>query len=179
MKDGDGMTEIPCGFRYKDIFMKCRPRHRRYDDFYIRHPFMDTGRRAKIFAPFDALSGFYELVLSKEIRYVEKTELCEDKENELDRRLRRLKELVGNSNDARERNISVDVTYFTPCTDVLSEAYGGELGQYVTVRGVVQEVDTVFKRLRLSSGDEGAVGEIYIGFDDILILSGRTDEKRP
>ena len=30
----------------------------RNDSFRLRHPSMDPGKRAKIFAPFDALAGF-------------------------------------------------------------------------------------------------------------------------
>ena len=51
---------MPSAFRYRDVFLKGKPRHERYDAFRIRHPEMDPGRRAKIFAPFDALQGFGE-----------------------------------------------------------------------------------------------------------------------
>ena len=49
---------MPAGFRYRDVFLKGRPQHDRFDSFRIRHPQMDVGKRAKIFAPFDALEGF-------------------------------------------------------------------------------------------------------------------------
>ena len=53
---------MPEGFRYENVFRQGRPRHDRYDPFRIRHPKMDVGHRAKIFAPFDALKGFHEAV---------------------------------------------------------------------------------------------------------------------
>ena len=53
-----GAMAMPVDFRYREVFLKGRPRHDRYDPFRIRHPSMDRGHRAKIFAPFDALKGF-------------------------------------------------------------------------------------------------------------------------
>lgn len=57
-----GVMAMPVNFRYRDVFLKGRPRHDRYDPFRIRHPRMDRRKRAKIFAPFDALKGFSEAV---------------------------------------------------------------------------------------------------------------------
>ena len=53
-----GVMSMPAGFRYRETFLKGRPRHDRFDAFRIRHPSMDVGKRAKLFAPFDALRGF-------------------------------------------------------------------------------------------------------------------------
>ncbi len=61
-----GGMNMPPAFRYRDVYLKGRPRHDRLDVFRIRHPQMDTGRRAKIFAPFDALSGFSEEIAAAE-----------------------------------------------------------------------------------------------------------------
>ena len=55
---GIGNIPVPADFRYRETFLKGRPRHEKTDPFRIRHPVMDIGRRAKIFAPFDALRGF-------------------------------------------------------------------------------------------------------------------------
>ena len=55
-----GTMAMPEGFRYRDVFLKGKPRHDRLDSFLIRHPRMSVGQRAKIFAPFDALKGFNE-----------------------------------------------------------------------------------------------------------------------
>jgi len=57
---------VPEGFRYREVYLKGRPDHGRYDEFSVRHPRMDAGRRAKIFAPFDALRGFSAAILEKE-----------------------------------------------------------------------------------------------------------------
>ena len=157
------MTDIPFGFRYADAYRRGRPQHRKYDDFYIKHPFMDTGKRAKIFAPFDALTGFYDLIMSKEVHYVEKADIDEERAKELNHRINILGALVRNTADARERQISVSVTYFVPCDDVLNEAYG-ERGRYITVSGTVWKVDAVFRQLM--------IGGLTVSFDDIYSLEG-------
>ena len=56
---------MPAGFRYKEIFLRGKPFHAQTDAFRIRHPGMDVGKRAKIFAPFNALRGFNEAVAAK------------------------------------------------------------------------------------------------------------------
>ncbi len=70
-----GVIAMPANFRYREVFLKGRPRHDRYDPFRIRHPSMDRGHRAKIFSPFDALKGFNEAVAAKD-------EPCSDENNE-------------------------------------------------------------------------------------------------
>ena len=57
---GIGELPMPAGFKYRDTFLQGRPCHTVPDPFRIRHPVMDIGRRAKIFAPFDALRGFQD-----------------------------------------------------------------------------------------------------------------------
>ena len=70
-----GVMAMPANFRYREVFLKGRPRHDRYDPFRIRHPSMDRGHRAKIFAPFDALKGFNEAVSAKDVLYEDRIEL--------------------------------------------------------------------------------------------------------
>lgn len=57
-----GHMEMPPDFPYREVLQKGKPRHDRLDPFRIRHPQMDPGRRAKIFAPFDALKGFSDVI---------------------------------------------------------------------------------------------------------------------
>ena len=61
-------TPVPTGFPYRDVLLKGRPQHAATDPFRIRHPAMDIGKRAKIFAPFDALRGFREALTETEQR---------------------------------------------------------------------------------------------------------------
>ena len=57
MKDPD---RIPADFPYREVYLKGKPKHDRFDPCRIRHPAMDLVHRAKIFSPFDALRGFQE-----------------------------------------------------------------------------------------------------------------------
>lgn len=58
--DDIGDMRRPEKFDYTDIMEHGRPIHEKYDEFYQKHPFMSISKRAKIFAPFDALKGFGE-----------------------------------------------------------------------------------------------------------------------
>ena len=60
-----GVMPMPADFKYLDVLMKGRPIHRKTDVFYARHPNMDVGKRAKIFAPFDALRGFSAAIMAE------------------------------------------------------------------------------------------------------------------
>ena len=61
-----GQMAMPAGFQYEAAFLKGRPLHLWPDNFFARHPRMDLGRRAKIFAPFDALKGFHDALAKEE-----------------------------------------------------------------------------------------------------------------
>ena len=135
-----GVMAMPANFRYREVFLKGRPRHDRYDPFRIRHPSMDRGHRAKIFSPFDALKGFNEAVASKDVLYEDRIELLQEDSEELSRRLNILDNLTFNSRMARENRVQVSVTYYEPCSDENSEAYGLR-GQYNTITGICWNVD--------------------------------------
>lgn len=59
---------MPKNFKYASVFLAGKPSHSKNDPFKIRHPSMDINRRAKIFAPFDALKGFSEALIETELR---------------------------------------------------------------------------------------------------------------
>lgn len=134
-----GYMPMPADFKYRDVFLKGQPEHTPWDAFRLRHPSMDTGRRAKIFAPFDALAGFDEAVAGKEVLYEFRREISEDEREELDRRLGILHRLTWNSRLARENAVPVSVTYYVPCEDPDSAAFGYR-GRYVTVSGLCRGV---------------------------------------
>ena len=120
-----GVMAMPANFRYREVFLKGRPRHDRYDPFRIRHPSMDRGHRAKIFAPFDALKGFNEAVSAKDVLYEDRIELLQEDTEEL---------------MARANRVQVTVTYYEPCNDENHEAFGLR-GQYKTITGICWNVD--------------------------------------
>lgn len=64
---------IPADFRYKHVLEKGKPEHEKTDPFRIRHPVMPVAKRAKIFAPFDALRGFNEAIKAKEKESLEES----------------------------------------------------------------------------------------------------------
>lgn len=159
--DTIGFMAMPEDFRYADVFARGRPVHGRFDEFSIRHPGMDRGKRAKIFAPFDALRGFGEAVSSKDVAYEEKVLPGEEEREELDRRLRVLRALTGGP--AGKDGVKVSVTYYEPCADENSESYGLR-GRYVTVAGPCRAVDAVERTLR--------VGGFAIPLDDVRKIEG-------
>ena len=131
---------LPAGFKYKAAFIAGRPRHRD-DHFSFLHPKMDRGRRAKLFAPFDALDGYSESIDSKNIEYIERIDLEEDDRRELDRRIRILHELTYNGRMARANRVQVSVRYYVPCTDENNFAFQLR-GRYETISGICRKVDS-------------------------------------
>ena len=137
----DSMKEsLPEGFKYTAALFAGRPRHQMPDRFFSRHPPMDRKRRAKIFAPFDALDGYSGSIDSKNVEYTERAEPEETDRIELNRRLQILHALTYNSRAARASHAVVSVRYFVPCTDQNRFAWQ-MLGQYVTVSGICRRVD--------------------------------------
>ena len=162
-----GDIPMPAGFRYREILLKGKPKHDKTDAFRIRHPSMDVGKRAKIFAPFDALKGFNEAVASKDVLYENKRELNEEDQAELNRRLDILHGLTYNSRMARENHVRVTVTYYIPCNDKENEAYGYR-GQYQQLTGICRNVDAeVSQTIRID--------DRRIRFADIRSIEADTD----
>ena len=136
-----GYMPMPAAFPFKDLFFRRRPQHDRYDTFRIRHPEMDHIHRAKIFAPFDALAGFDEAIASKEVIYEPKRHLSDFEKEKLNASLLRLQSLTYNGPAARKNRPYGIITYFVPCADKNSFAYGLE-GSYNTISGTVEKVST-------------------------------------
>ena len=120
-EDNIGYMQMPPDFKYRDVFLKGRPVHRRFDSFLIRHPPMPAARWAKIFSPFDALKGFSEAVAAKDVLYAEKEEPGDDAKRELDRKLNILRGLTRNGRMSESRRVTVRVRYFVPRTDADEE----------------------------------------------------------
>ena len=155
-----GIMQMPAGFKYKDILRRGRPRHEKYDSFWLKHPPMSPSRWAKIFAPFDALDGFDERIDGKKVVYCERKDLDESEKEELNRKLRHLYSLSANGRLARMNAPSVSITFFHPCADIESSWYQTG-GQYKTVRGTVLKVEDGEVKLGTEHGEKS------IAFDDI------------
>ena len=151
---------------YTVLITRHRPLHNG-DTFSRQHPKMRRGNRAKIFAPFDALKGFNEVVASKDVLYENKRELNEEDQAELNRRLDILHGLTYNSRMARENHVKVMVTYYIPCNDKENEAYGYR-GQYQQLTGICRNVDVeVTQTIRID--------DRKIRFADIRNIEADTD----
>ena len=135
-----GYMPMPVSFTYRSLFLKGRPRHERFDDFWRKHPPMDHVHRAKIFAPFDALAGFDECIDSKRVLYEEKRSLSVSEKDELNEKLALLHSLAYNGKAARRNRPQATVTYFVPCKDEHNDWYNRG-GQYMTIAGTVKKVD--------------------------------------
>ena len=158
---------MPADFRYREVFLRGKPQHDRYDSFRIKHPEMNVGHRAKIFSPFDALKGFSEAVAAKNVLYENKRELEKEERDELDRKIHILHNLTWNGRMAKENKVRVSVSYYVPCSDKNNESFGLR-GQYKTIAGICWNVDPeVFRTIR--------VDKQTIGFEDILSIDSPDD----
>ena len=166
-----GYAPIPAQFKYLDVFLTGRPRHQKMDPFWIRHPSMDVAKRAKIFAPFDALRGFSAAIIAKDALYEPKRDLSEDDMETINHKLSLLCEVIRNSKVARENHVTIRVTHFVPCSDLDNESYRIK-GNYETTTGVCIKIDPIAKYLILMNGQR-------IFFEDIsAIRSDHEFEKR-
>lgn len=162
-----GVMAMPVNFRYREVFLRGKPRHDRCDPFRIRHPSMDRRKRAKIFAPFDALRGFSEAVASKDVLYEDRAALSSEDLDELNRRLEILHGLTYNGRMARANRVEVTVTWYEPCCDENHEAYGIR-GRYRTTTGICWKVDAGVTETIL-------VGETRIRLRDVRKIESAGD----
>ena len=165
--DAIGVMPIPADFRYLNVFLKGKPQHDRFDPFRVRHPMMDVGHRAKIFAPFDALKGFSEAIASKDVLYENRIELMPEDAEELSRRLSILHNLTFNSRMARANRVQVLVTYYEPCSDKDNDAYGVK-GRYKTITGICWNVDNEVHHTIL-------VDKMKLSLEDVIRIESTED----
>ena len=135
-------------FKYQDVLNRGKPRHDPLDPFSIRHPPMPLSRRAKIFAPFEALKGYNEAIHAQTVEYEKKHDLSDEKRRELDQKISTLRKLTYNRRVALENQIVIRAEYFVPCLDPDHEAYG-RLGSYECVVGICMGVNVIKKSVRV------------------------------
>ena len=120
-------------FEYADIINRVRPIHKA-DRFSYKYPRMSSEKRAKIFAPFAALSGYDDALAEKEVIYDIKRVLTDDEYFDLDCKIATIYEKCSNSILARESGVEVRILYFEPLAD--DELHG----RYLEVIGLVTKV---------------------------------------
>ncbi|MBR3019904.1 MAG: hypothetical protein IKH57_22990 [Clostridia bacterium] len=157
---------VPPDFPYLQVLMQGRPRHDG-DDFCFRHPRMEQSKRAKLFAPYDALDGYSDSVREKNTVYTDRIIPDESETGELNRRLTILRALTANSRLAKKNQVKVAVTYYVPCTDGHSFSHGIR-GQYLTETGIVRKVDWEVTHTV-------TVNRKAIPFDSILSISAEKE----
>ena len=163
-----GVMAVPVDFPYLEVFLKGKPQHDRYDLFSARHPKMPLGRRAKIFAPFDALKGFSEAIGSKDVLYEERKVLNDEERQKLVQQLYVLKNLTSNSRAPREDHLIITVVHYVPCADENNEAFGLR-GNYRAITGVCQNVDEIYGTILIDN--------YRIAFENILSIKSNDTEK--
>ena len=153
-------------FPYLQALFQQRPRHR-MDEFEFQHPPMEREKRAKIFAPYDALDGYSDTVKKKNIEYVEKVYLDESQLEELNRRLVILHGLTRTARLAKQNHVVVTAAYYVPCADRHSFACGVR-GQYLTVTGMARKVDCDLTRTLL-------IDDTAVSFEDLLSVTAEDE----
>ena len=108
--------------------------------------------RAKLFAPFAALSGFERCIRSSEIVYESRRALSDAAMERLNRQLVRL---------SKHPDATVTVEYFEVCADPHHEGFG-RLGQYRRLKGAAHRPDHLRQTLRVDDTD--------IRFEDLYRL---------
>lgn len=146
---------------YADIINLQRPIHEG-DVFSRRHPKMTQLRRAKIFAPFAALSGFDGHIQSKEVLYEPRRERDQNDVHRLGVILDWLHEKTITRRIARENRILASVEFFSICSDPHNAAFG-KMGTYSTETGIVTSVDMAERTI--------TVNDRTIPTDDIYRIS--------
>ena len=140
---------------YEKILLAERPVHFQ-DAFSAKHPPMPRKKRAKLFAPFDALAGYGEALGEQEIIYREREVLSEEARQELDKKLDFL------WNVYRERRQGTKYaggslavkTFVPPCVTIryFEEVPGqGGRGLYRTTSGAVVKMDLAHDYMLLTS----------------------------
>lgn len=138
---------------YQALLKMSRPVHAG-DDFFRRHPKMARGQRAKLFAPFDALSGFDETMDAETVLTEHPAELSEEMKGEINEKLQLLlRKLNDMPRKMYERKglLTISVLYFEE--DLAQEVLhnDGVRGNYRWISGEVLDIDLIQKTLKLSS----------------------------
>lgn len=170
-----GFMKMPADFRYRFVFLRGRPQHRKFDAFWAKHPPMPSSHWAKIYSPFDALEGFDEGIQAKDIIYTARRELSDGQKEALDKKLALLCSLAGSRRAARRNRPAVSIEYFRPCSDEHHDAYGSG-GRYAVISGTVLAIDAAVSRtIRLST----AGGESVIPLDNVTGITGELFSASP
>ena len=122
------------------------------DDFSRVHPKMKRENRAKIFAPFDALSGFDESMDAETVCTVHPAELSEEMKAELDEKLQSLLErykTLPARRFERASKLQISVLYFEIDSEQTMLKNDGIRGNYRWLDGDLLDIDPVHRTMDL------------------------------
>ena len=159
-----GYMPMPADFPYRKILQMGRPKHERYSDFGLRHPSMPCSRRAKIFAPFDALAGFSDRIEKKETLYETKKVLSDEEQATLDRKLNCLYRALREAKYKKSALPKVTVTFYSPCDDEENTAYGSA-GTYHEITGIVTRIDLEIEKTI-------TINEQVLAIENLMAIKG-------
>ncbi|MGN1389956.1 MAG: hypothetical protein ACI4WR_09920 [Bulleidia sp.] len=131
-----GVMQCPENFRYRSVLERGRPVHNG-DYFSLRHPKMACSKRAKLFAPFAALSGFDEKIHAEEEALTPRRFPDPEEQEELNEKLRRLAELTAQTRMQKQSPMKAEACFFV---SLETNHEFQELGVYETMRGIVTAV---------------------------------------
>ena len=138
---------------YTVLISKHRPLHNG-DTFSRIHPRMRRGNRAKIFAPFDALSGFDESMDAETVFTVHPSELSPEMKQELDDKMQHLiqqyRKLPAKRNERRHQ-LQISVLYFEIDSEQTVLHNDGLRGNYRWMNGDVLDIDSIRRTIDLGS----------------------------
>lgn len=138
---------------YTVLISKHRPLHNG-DTFSRMHPRMRRGNRAKIFAPFDALSGFDESMDAETVFTVHPSELSPEMKQELEDKMQRLiqqyKKLPAKRNERRHQ-LQISVLYFEIDSEQTVLHNDGLRGNYRWISGDLLDIDSIRRTIDLGS----------------------------
>ncbi len=162
--------------RYEKLLHAECPAHRQ-DAFAAKHPPMPREKRAKLFAPFDALAGYTDALSEQEIIYHERPLLNEARQQELDEKLQHLWRLYqerrrgckyrgGTAAGKAFVPLAVTVTWF-------EEMPGhGRRGLLRTATGAVVGMELTQGRLVLRLGVGAEMEEVVVRIWDVVEYGG-------
>ena len=160
-----GSMSMPPDFKYRDTYFHGRPQHEPLSRFLMRHPSMSCSKRAKLFAPFEALKYFGDRIENKEVLYVRRKELSREAQENLNRKIQLLHSMLYTRSGFHRRSLfPVTVTFFSPCKDKEHEAYGSG-GTYEKITGKIRRIDT-----RITNTIQ--IEETTIPLSDVAEISG-------
>ena len=129
---------------YDDIINLERPKSNR--------PSMSRADRAKIFIPFAALKGYDEAIEEKQRLRIEKTELSQEKKEELDIKMQFLEHEL-----SKGQRTVIKINYFQKDLKA-SEEEEREVGEYMSIEGELKKIDMIngvllLEKCRINMGD--------------------------